>query len=259
VAGVVTEALTRVTRTAADRLGLVVAGRTDAGVHARGQVCHLDLPVAAWVRLPGRATYLPREALARRLRGVLPCDVRVRCVRVVPPEFDARFAALRRRYAYRVCDDPAGRPPLRRRDVVAHRRRLDLLAMEVASRTLIGLHDFAAYCRRREGATTVRTLLEYSWYRDPSGFVTARVVADAFCHSMVRTLVGAVLAVGDGRRPVGWPAQVLAARVRDPGVTVAPARGLALEEVVYPDDAGLAKRVAQARSVRHVVTGRPSE
>lgn len=250
MAGVLTSAVATVTRLPAEQVVLVVAGRTDAGVHAAGQVCHLDVPWPAWRALPGRASFPPSEALARRLRGVLPADVRVRRVTVAPPGFDARFAALHRRYAYRVCDDPAGIPPLRRRDVVAHRRRVDLAAMDAASQPLLGLHDFAAFCRRREGATTVRTLLEYSWARDGDGFAVARVVADAFCHSMVRALVGAALSVGDGRRPVPWPAEVLTGRRRDPGVTVAPAHGLTLEEVVYPGDAALAARVAQARAVR---------
>jgi len=141
-------------------------------------------------------------------------------------------------------------PPLRRHDVVAHPRRLDLDAMDAASSALVGLRDFAAFCKRREGATTVRTLLEYRWARDDAGFAVARVVADAFCHSMVRALVGAALAVGDGRRPVGWPFAVQSRGVRDPGVAVAPAHGLVLEEVVYPDAAGLAARAAQARAVR---------
>lgn len=250
VAGVLTEALARVTRTPGERLGLVVAGRTDAGVHATGQVCHLDLSAATWATLPGRGARTPEDALGRRLSGVLPADVRVRRVSTAPAGFDARFSALRRRYAYRICDDPAGVPPLRRHDVVGHTRPLDLAAMDAASSALVGLNDFAAYCRRREGATTVRTLLEYRWGRDGDGFAVARVVADAFCHSMVRALVGAALAVGDGRRPVGWPAAVLAGRVRDPGVTVAPPHGLVLEEVVYPDDAGLAARAAEARAVR---------
>jgi tRNA pseudouridine38-40 synthase len=250
VAGVLTDALATVTRTPGERLGLVVAGRTDAGVHATGQVCHLDLPVPAWQGLPGRGSHPPAQALARRLRGVLPADVRVRRVQVAPVGFDARFSALHRRYAYRICDDPAGVPPLRRHDVVGHPRPLDLDAMDAASSALVGLHDFAAFCRRREGATTVRTLLEYRWARDDAGFAVARVVADAFCHSMVRALVGAALAVGDGRRIVEWPAAVLADRVRDPGVAVAPAHGLVLEEVVYPDDSGLAARAAEARAVR---------
>lgn len=250
VAGELTSALSTVLRTPGDVLGLVVAGRTDAGVHATGQVCHLDVPTDAWNALPGRSDAPPARSLARRLAGVLPADVRVRAVALAPPGFDARFAALNRRYAYRICDDPAGTPPLRRRDVVGHRRPLDVAAMDAASCALTGLHDFAAFCRRREGATTVRTLLEYSWSRDGDGFVVARVVADAFCHSMVRALVGAALAVGDGRRPVGWPRGVLVARERDPGVTVAPALGLVLEEVRYPDDGGLAARVLQARARR---------
>ncbi|MDQ1289716.1 MAG: tRNA pseudouridine38-40 synthase [Actinomycetota bacterium] len=231
-------------------LGLVVAGRTDAGVHARGQVCHVDVPEPAWRSLPGRSDSDPASSLRRRLAGLLSADVRIREVRPAPPGFDARFAARSRRYAYRICDDPAGVPPLRRRDVVAYRRPLDLAAMGEASQTLTGLRDFAAYCRRRDGATTYRTLLEYTWARDVDGFAVATVRADAFCHSMVRALVGGALAVGDGRRPVEWPYEVLEGKVRHPGVTVAPARGLVLEEVVYPDDDGLAARVAESRAVR---------
>jgi tRNA pseudouridine38-40 synthase len=250
VQGVLTEALSTVLRTP---VTLTVAGRTDAGVHATGQVAHVDVPPGAWAALPGRAVArTPAAALLARLGGVLPPDVRVHGAAPAPPGFDARFAALSRRYAYRICDDPAGVPPLRRHDVVGHRRPLDAAAMTAAAAGLTGLRDFAAFCRRREGATTVRTLLEYAWDRDDQGFLVARVVADAFCHSMVRALVGAVLPVGEGRRPVGWPADVLAAGVRDPGVTVAPAHGLTLEEVVYPADGALAARAAEARAVREL-------
>ena len=250
VQGVLTAALATLLRT---DVAVTVAGRTDAGVHATGQVCHVDVPPPAWEALPGRAVgRSPAEALLARLAGVLPDDVRVHGVSPAPAGFDARFAALDRRYEYLLCDDPAGVPPLRRHDVVAHRRPLDAAAMSAAAGRLTGLHDFAAFCRRREGTTTVRTLLEYRWDRDDQGFLVGRVVADAFCHSMVRALVGAVLPVGEGRRPAGWPAQVLAARVRDPAVVVAPARGLTLAEVRYPDDAGLAVRAAEARSVRQL-------
>jgi tRNA pseudouridine38-40 synthase len=250
VAGVLVAGLATVLRTAEDDLALVVAGRTDAGVHATGQVCHVDVPVAAWAALPGRSALPPAPSLLRRLRGVLPGDVRVHGALPAPDGFDARFSAVHRRYAYRLGDDPAGVPPLRRREVVAWPRPLDDGAMGEAAAALLGLHDFAPFCRRREGATTIRTLLEYSWSRDADGFVVARVVADAFCHSMVRALVGAVAAVGDGRRPAGWPREVLAAGVRDPGVAVAPAHGLVLEHVAYPPDAELAARAAQARAVR---------
>lgn len=250
VEATVGDAVARVLRLPRDQVSLVVAGRTDAGVHASGQVCHVDLPRAAWDAAPGRSDLEPAAALLRRLRGVLPADVRVHGVAPAPDGFDARFSALSRRYAYRLCDDPAGVPPLRRRDVVGHRRRLDLAAMNGAAAALTGLRDFAAFCRRREGATTIRTLQEYSWVRDGDGFAVATVVADAFCHSMVRALVGALLPVGDGRRDGGWPARVQAGRVRDPGVTVAPAHGLVLEQVAYPPEEQLAARSAQARAVR---------
>lgn len=231
---------------------VVVAGRTDAGVHATGQVCHADLPVPAWEAAPGRSSSPPGDALRRRLAGVLPPDVVVRCVTEAPPGFDARFSAVSRHYVYRVCDDPAGVPPLRRRDVLGVRGPLDVAAMDEAAASLTGLRDFAAFCRRREGATTVRTLLDFSWRRDADGLVAGRVVADAFCHSMVRALVGAVLPVGQGRRPPQWPLQVLTARRRDPTVAVVPALGLVLEGVAYPPDAELAARAAQARARRTV-------
>jgi tRNA pseudouridine38-40 synthase len=250
VAGVLVDALATLLRSDAAELRLVVAGRTDAGVHATGQVAHVDVPLEAWAALPGRSDRLPAAALLRRLAGILPPDVRVHAAAPAPAGFDARFSALRRRYVYRVCDDPAGVPPLRRHDVLEHCHRLDVAAMDAAAGRLVGLHDFAAFCRRREGATTVRTLLEYSVARDGDGFVVARVVADAFCHSMVRALVGAVLPVGEGRRDAGWPAEVLAAGRRDPAAAVVPALGLTLVEVVYPDDADLAARASQARAVR---------
>ena len=229
---------------------LTVAGRTDAGVHASGQVAHVDVPRALWDAVPGRSGTEPAAALVRRLAGVLPPDVRVHRAGLAPEGFDARFSALRRRYAYRVCDDPAGLPPLRRFDVLHHRRPLDLGAMDLAARSLVGLREFAAFCRPREGATTVRTLLAYSWTRDGDGLLVADVQADAFCHSMVRALVGAALAVGDGRRDVAWPRLVQDAAVRDPTVAVVAAQGLTLEEVVYPADGDLAARAHEARAVR---------
>jgi tRNA pseudouridine38-40 synthase len=231
---------------------LVVAGRTDAGVHATAQVCHLDLPAPAWWSVPGRSPRTPQEALVTRLAGILPPDLRVHRASIAPPGFDARHSAEQRRYAYRVCDHPAGVPPLRRHDVLGHRRPLDVEAMSAAAATLLGLNDFAAFCRRREGATTIRTLLAYRWDRTADGLIVATVIADAFCHSMVRALVGVVLPVGDGRQQLGWPAMVLAGRARHPAVSVAPAHGLALEEVGYPDDAGLARRAAESRAVRRL-------
>ncbi|SDS46129.1 tRNA pseudouridine38-40 synthase [Actinopolymorpha singaporensis] len=250
VQGELEEALVRVLRLPGPA-AVTCAGRTDAGVHARGQVCHVDVPSASLAAASGRSTRSPEVALTTRLLGALPPDVRVRDVRVAPPGFDARFSALWRRYAYRVCADPAAEDPLRRHEVLQHHRRpLDLALMNAAAERLLGEHDFAAFCRRREGATTIRRLLELRWDRDPSGLLVCRVVADAFCHSMVRALVGALLRVGEGGRPVEWPGQVLAGRVRDSGVHVVPARGLTLEEVGYPPAEELAARAEQARRRR---------
>jgi tRNA pseudouridine38-40 synthase len=216
---------------------LVCAGRTDAGVHARGQVAHADV-----------ADHDDR--LLRRLNGILPPDVRVRRLTEAAPGFDARFGALWRRYAYRVADAPAALDPLARRHVLAWGRPLDLDAMNEASAHLVGHHDFASFCKRREGATTIRTLLDLSWTRDETGTAVATVRADAFCHSMVRALVGCLTAIGEGRRPVAWAAEVLRAETRDSAVAVAPAHGLTLEEVAYPPDEQLVARVEQTRARR---------
>ncbi len=252
VQGVLEEAIERVTR--AGRLPVTVAGRTDAGVHARGQVVHVDVPSEAWAGLPGRSAQPPEEALVRRLAGTLPADVVVHRARVAPAGFDARFSALRRRYTYRVADGPRAWDPLRRDFVLWTRTPLDVGAMSAATAPLLGLRDFAAYCRPREGATTIRELQELSWTRPETGadagLVVASVQADAFCHNMVRALVGASLAVGEGRQDVGWPEQLLLARVRQPGVHVVGARGLVLEEVVYPADDELAARAAAVRARR---------
>lgn len=229
---------------------VAVAGRTDAGVHARGQVAHADIDPVAWAQLPGRSGLDPAEAARTRLRGVLPPDIVVRSVVPAPPGFDARFSALRRRYLYRITDDPSMVDPLRRRDTVVVRQRLDVAVMDEASTALLGLHDFGAFCRKREGATTVRTLLEFSWRRARDGVVEGTVVADAFCHSMVRALVGSVVPVGEGRLDKVVPRAVLGAAVRDSRVKVMPPHGLSLEEVVYPPDAELSSRATEARSTR---------
>jgi tRNA pseudouridine38-40 synthase len=230
---------------------LVVAGRTDAGVHAIGQVCHCDVPQTALLETPGRTTRSPASALLIRLAGVLPADIRVSAVSQAPAGFDARFSAVQRRYSYLVSDDPSGVPPLRRRDVLWSRSPLDVDAMDDAAGRLVGLHDFAAFCKKREGATTVRTLLTYSWSRSASdGLVVGRVEADAFCHSMVRALVGAVLPIGQGKQGPEWPLAVLTAGVRSSGVAVVPPHGLVLEEVTYPHDDELALRAQQSRAVR---------
>ncbi|GGZ19641.1 tRNA pseudouridine synthase A [Streptomyces inusitatus] len=241
VQGDIEDALRTVTRSART-YELTVAGRTDAGVHARGQVAHVDLPVEVWEE--------HREKLLKRLAGRLSRDVRIWRVTEAPAGFNARFSAIWRRYAYRVTDEPGGVDPLLRGHVLWHDWPLDVEAMNEAAAGLVGEHDFAAYCKKREGATTIRTLQRLSWERDESGIVTATVRADAFCHNMVRSLVGALLFVGDGHRPVQWPAEVLAAGVRDSAVHVVRPHGLTLEEVGYPADELLAARNREARNKR---------
>jgi tRNA pseudouridine38-40 synthase len=241
VEGVLSATLGHVLRVP-EAVRLTVAGRTDSGVHARGQVAHADLPADVWTA--------HADAAPRRLARALPPDIRVRSIGLAPGGFDARFSALWRRYAYRICDDPARADPLRRHDTLWNPRPLDLAAMNEAAARLLGEHDFAAFCRKREGATTVRALRRLEWQRDPAGVAVGCVVADAFCHNMVRALVGALLPVGEGSRPPSWPAAVLAASVRDPAVRVVPPHGLSLEEVGYPDPGHLAARAALTRRVR---------
>ena len=221
---------------------LTVAGRTDAGVHARGQVAHLDVSAETWGSIAGAAL--------RRLNRVLPGDIRVYEIKLAPPGFDARFSALGRRYSYRVCDDPAYADPLRRRDTLWHRASLDEARMNAAATSLLGEHDFAAFCRRREGASTIRELQRLDWQRQEPGVLVGTFVADAFCHNMVRALTGALLSVGDGTGEVNWIAAVLAARVRNPSVRVAPPHALCLEQVEYPPDSGVAARAHRTRRLR---------
>jgi len=241
VQDVVEEALCRLLRLARPP-ALTVAGRTDAGVHARGQVTHVDVPADSWAQAAPVA--------ARRLSRLLPPDVRLHGIRPAPDGFDARFSALWRRYSYRVCDDLTAAEPLRRHDTLWYRHPVDVGVMNEAAAACMGEHDFAAFCRRRVGATTVRALLRLEWARTSPSVVTATIVADAFCHNMVRALVGALLKVGDGSRPASWPGHVLAAQVRDPGVTVVAAHGLCLEEVRYPPPAQLSGRAQATRRIR---------
>jgi tRNA pseudouridine38-40 synthase len=239
VAGVLQDALRTVLRT--PDVKLVAAGRTDAGVHASGQVAHADLPRSAWDAEAAQ--------LLRRLAGVLPPDVRVHAAAPAPPGFDARFSPLWRRYEYRISDVASGVDPLRRHLVLRWPRRLDDAAMHTAAEGLVGLHDFAAFCRRREGATTTRDLQRLDVVRTRDE-VAVTVQADAFCHSMVRSLVGALIAVGEGRRTPDWPVTLLRHGRRADEVVVAPAHGLTLVHVEYPPADRLAERAEQTRARR---------
>jgi tRNA pseudouridine38-40 synthase len=230
---------------------LVCAGRTDAGVHARGQVAHVDLEPAELTD-PG--------VLHRRLARVLCDDLVVGQVNPAPPGFHARFAAVWRRYVYRLWDGPTGVDPLLRRQVTRLRAPLDLAALNAAASELLGLRDFASFCKRREGSTTIRTLLECEAVRVSdgplAGVVEVTLRADAFCHSMVRAVVGALSEVGTGRRDAAWLSELAAGRERRSGVPVLPPHGLTLEEVGYPPDAELAARVREAQTVRPPLPGK---
>ena len=222
----------------------VCAGRTDAGVHARGQVIHVDLPD----ELPRCPMGIP-DALAQWLPRALPDDVAVHRVSTAPEDFDARFSALTRTYVYRLCDSPTDIDPLTRGFILSYHHRLDVGAMSEAARLLVGFHDFVAFSKPREGATTIRTLLALEPRRLPDR-IEFEVTADAFCHSMVRSLVGALAAVGRGQRDVEWMASLLEADRRANDITVMPAHGLTLEKVAYPPDDQLALRAARARTRR---------
>ena len=249
VAGLLEETLSTVFRT---ELRLRAAGRTDAGVHATGQVAHVDVPTDA---LPNAYPRSPRphqsefQPLIHRLGRLLPVDVRVRRIVRAPAGFDARFSALRRHYVYRITTADYGVEPHEARYVTGWPRALDVDAMAMASRNLVGLHDFAAFCRHREAATTIRDLQRFDWERD-GDLITAHVTADAFCWSMVRSLVGAVLAVGEHRRTADWCAELLTSTRRSSDFAAAPARGLTLVGVDYPADSELQARTLITRDLR---------
>lgn len=233
----------------------VVAGRTDAGVHARGQVVHVDLGPAQIAKLQvkdGAASLT--STMVRRLNAVLKRSsngaIRIHSARTVPPGFDARFSALWRSYSYLVDDQAERWDPLRRRYVLQHPNPLDVTRMKAEAVSLLGLHDFLSYCKPREEATTIRELQSADVKRTESGLVRISLRADAFCHHMVRTIVGALIAVGDGSRPAGWAAERLNAKVRDAATRMVAGHALVLEEVGYPSDVDAVQRAAVTRARR---------
>jgi tRNA pseudouridine38-40 synthase len=220
----------------------IVAGRTDAGVHASGQVIHVDVPET-----------LDLGDLAFKLNRILDKDIRITGVSPAPEAFHARFSALRRQYRYKILDENKVIPPLDRFDVASWYRPLDLNLMNQASALLLGHHDFAAFAKFREGATTVRELQRFEWVRDEQGYLMADVVADAFCYSMVRNLVGATVCVGDGRFPPEWISTTLINKVRISDSMVFPAHGLTLLQVDYPSDSQLLERAEKTVARRDLL------
>ncbi len=235
---------------------VICAGRTDAGVHARGQVCHLDLDPDTVPAPSSGPRHEATELLQRRLTRALPHDITVHDVSWAPAGFDARFAAIWRRYCYRIVDLDSRRDPLLRSTVARVDDHLDIDAMNDAATLMLGLRDFAAFCKKRDGATTIRTLTDCRAERiahgERAGTVTITVQADAFCHSMVRSLVGALVTVGSRKRDLHWLAGLLERQERSGEITVMPAGGLTLEEVGYPADDELAARAVEARATREL-------
>ena len=217
---------------------VTVAGRTDAGVHARAQVAHLEIPIGIWDGLPGRSVRTAEASLIEKLTAVLPSDIVIKKAAIVPAGFDARFSAGSRRYVYRIADHPENRDALTNHYVLRWKRQLNVNLMDEAARSLVGLHDFAAFCKQRPGATTIRRLITFAWRRPlsgpDSGLVVGTIRADAFCHNMVRALVGTIIKVGEGRESVTWPLEVLRKGQRELAAAIVPAHGLTLEEVTYP-------------------------
>ena len=224
----VEEALNKIARV---NVETIVAGRTDAGVHATGQVIHVDVPESVVL-----------EDLGYKLNRILDEDVRINNIEIAPPAFHARFSALRRYYEYRILDENKVIQPLARLNTASWYRPLDVDLMNHASALLLGTHDYAAFCKFREGGTTIRTLETYQWRRDREGYLVADVVADAFCYSMVRNLVGAIVCVADGRKDPEWISTLLENKERVSDSLVFPARGLTLYKVDYPDAAELLER-----------------
>ena len=253
VQGRLEEALTLITRQPAQ---LTVAGRTDAGVHARGQVAHLDVPKEFWLSLSrGReeSDELRGERLRARLEGLagrgLNGALAIKQVRVVSRDFDARFSALSRTYRYLICDDPRAQDPCRL-DIARTSSPLEDEKMQVAAQALCGEHDFLPFAKPREGATTVRTLHSFTVSRPRDGIVQAMISADAFCHSQVRFMMGALIEIGRGKYDPNWIGELLAAGVRDQRVPLADGRGLTLWEVAYPPADQYASQAQKAKVVR---------
>lgn len=244
VQGELESALTQVFGEDETGFGMRVAGRTDAGVHASHQVCHIDLNDEQLQRM-GRT-----PLSAKRLNGLLAEDIRVLAVAEAPAGFDARFGATGRSYEYLIADAQCPPNPKQVRYVLEVPKSLDVALMAETARSLTGLRDFGAFCKPREGATTIRNLRQLEVSRRASREISVQLEADAFCHNMVRALVGALIAVGEGRLDVEQLVDIQKAATRTSKFKVVEPKGLTLSGISYPDDADLEKQAAKARNKR---------
>ena len=215
------KALTTILRTP---VTTIVAGRTDAGVHAKHQVLHSDIPIDSQI-----------DNLTFRLNQFLTDEIRVLRTAWAPVNFHARFTAQSRTYQYKIIDGGQVTAPLDRYDSVEWFRKLDINLMNLGSNLLLGEHDFFAYCKFREGGSTVKNLLKFEWHRDENSIVIGEIQANSFRYNMVRNLVGAAVCVGEGRFEPKWMKKVLDERLRVSDSYVFPAKGLTLISISYPE------------------------
>jgi tRNA pseudouridine38-40 synthase len=223
--------------------GMRVAGRTDAGVHALGQVLHIDL-TPEQLKRAGRSGFS-----AARLQGLLPGDIVVYQTEPVSGDFDARFSATGRSYRYLIADALSPRSPLTGRYELWHKAELDVELMSEAAQVLVGLHDFGAFCKPRDGATTIRNLRKLRVTRFEDN-IEVYLEADAFCHNQVRSMVGALIAVGEGKLEIAQLRQILTNAKRVSKFKVVAPHGLALTGVEYPAAELWAQQAEKARNMR---------
>ncbi|MFT8639281.1 tRNA pseudouridine(38-40) synthase TruA [Bifidobacterium sp.] len=249
----------------ADRqvIHIAVAGRTDTGVHASHQVTHFDVQEEQLQRCVGYLDLDGIEALQHRLRRILPDDIAILGLERAPKGFDARFSALDRTYVFRIVDSECTPDPRLRNCVLAIEGHLDVAAMNQAAQCCVGLHDFGSFATPNPGGTTIRKVRLVEWQRiseaSPNaseyrltfpGMIVFKIVADAFAHNMVRSLVKACVSIGLGKRDARWFECKLNAPLREGSTGPIDPRGLTLERVEYPPDAQLAARAAKIRAKR---------
>ncbi|MFM2023627.1 MAG: tRNA pseudouridine(38-40) synthase TruA [Actinomycetota bacterium] len=244
VQGELLSALSEILGQSEDDFFMRVGGRTDAGVHADHQVCHIDLNSTQLKRV-GR-----NPLSAQRINSLLPADVAVLAVEEAKPGFDARFSATGRSYVYAIADGQCAPNPKWVRYTLTHPKVLSVEKMNAAAKKLLGLKDFGAFCKPREGATTIRELRKLSAKRERDGRILVSVSADAFCHNMVRALVGALIAVGEGRLTSSELSKIQKEAKRTSAFKVVGPHGLSLSEIRYPPASQLAKQAQKARNIR---------
>lgn len=221
-----------------------VAGRTDAGVHAQAQVAHLDLT-------PEQLKRIRRgHGVAERLNKIIDPDVRVTTFEEADPGFHARFSALSRRYRYSIADRSVTPNPMTSRYMLEISWNLEVDPMIEVAKEFMGLRDFRAFCKERDGTTTIRELQEISVKRRPNGVIDIEVEADAFCHNMVRSVVGALMSAGSGRTTAKEVRKALKGQRNEHAYKVQAPQGLTLIKISYPAKSKLGAQAELTQRMR---------